>query len=343
MAGWTPVLGPKAPEAATAPEGTPAGWKPVEDDSDGPLMRFLSSALQSINPAPAVKEWWHRPEEIGKAMKALRVSRQAAERNPDNFVDGKMKGPAQWKYEMTPEEQAIFDAGMGANIGTPGTLSQKMPMGTENVPGAVEQMRQGDVAGGLGTLAGPPLAASATMGIAKAVPAVARGARAIAENETAQDVAGVVSPRLAHGMRLIAKGGKTIDKIKDILQKAKVAEESAAAGIPVEDVPMQDPAASMRYTGKVPPTAGTAKADPFKGFSDEPLAKESATSSKTGIAALSTEAKKMAAYLVQGGLRSTEIGAFTPAQWRAFAKSLGVSEPGMTHIEAVRAAMQKLE
>jgi hypothetical protein len=339
MAGWIPVLGPKAPEKPTAPEGTPSGWTPVtEDDKLGALERFFSSALHAINPVTALKDWANKGSEIGKAMKALHVTTVAAERNPANFVNGKLKPPSQWKYELTPDEQAVFDAGMGAGIGTPQAMSQTLPVGTENIPPAVQQMQQGDVAGGVGTLAGPPLAAATMVGLGKAVPAVARGARAIAENETAQDVAGVVSPRLAHGMRLIARGGKTVDKIKEVLQKAKVESESAAAGLPMAEA--ADPALGVRYSGRVP---GEAKPSPFAGFSEEPLAAESATASKTGIAAVSKEAKKMASYLVQGGLRSTEIGAFTPAQWRAFAKSLGVSEPGLTHIEAVRSAMQKLE
>lgn len=135
----------------------PPGAKLVQDSpaapESHPIRDFLGNAAQALNPVPAIKEFMNRPSEIGKASDALGAFQEADK-------SGK---------PMDAGQNARVDAGMNAQL--PAAEGNAL---TESVaPGmqGAKQIAHGDVAGGLGTMAG---------GVAPlAIPAALRGVGAM--------------------------------------------------------------------------------------------------------------------------------------------------------------------
>jgi hypothetical protein len=176
------------PEAAFAPPSLeshagPVGFAPPPLDShSGPAERdlgdqrgFWESLADKINPVPAIKEWLNRPSQIGAAMDALHVTREAAMRNPAN----KGKLPGQWvsspETELTAEEKTVAEKGFNAHLpAAEGNLVSEL--GSPAVE-AAHQAGTGNLKGAAGTLTGaygvPVLAGKAIPKVIEAAPAVA--------------------------------------------------------------------------------------------------------------------------------------------------------------------------
>jgi hypothetical protein len=166
-------------------------------------MRFFKSAAAALpHPIDAVKEWWNKPAEYGKAADAMHVLSQLHERAAA-MAENKGKPVNQWAHPpVTPEEQAIIEKGMTANLATADDTTGMM--GPALLAGG--QAQKGDIAGAAGTLVGgygAPAAAGALADPyvrATAADAVKTGARATAAGvkAAAPDV-GVGAAKVAGG------------------------------------------------------------------------------------------------------------------------------------------------
>lgn len=209
MAGWTPVLGPKTPAKAEPTQPTPAGWTPVPVDRT-PLDHFLG-AMAPTSVIEGVAHTLSNPKELLNALLGIDLD------------------PA--LYGESPEAQAKVE------------MVRKLI----NEPGEMQNYLA-ELTGGM---VGNAALGGATAGIVKAAPAMARAALKVAKSPLAQDAVTLVpvaGAPVAAGMRIVARGGRVVDKIKEVLQKRRVAKEAAAAGLAAEE---QMPAALEAMHGGV--------------------------------------------------------------------------------------------
>lgn len=194
MADWDVVKSENAPK--------PAGeWEVVNQgppEQEGGLSRFFHSAVNAINPLPAIQEWLDKPGELGKAGDALHVLNgihQRAAAMPEN----KGKPANQWKTPpMTPEESALVDRGMNANLGSAEGQHPMLAPATT----AAGQAMGGDYAGAAGTLAGGYVAPAAIGAAAEPVARAAGAGFEAVKNEVSKPGTG----KIAYGAGKVATG-----------------------------------------------------------------------------------------------------------------------------------------
>ncbi|MES2137010.1 MAG: hypothetical protein V4502_08130 [Pseudomonadota bacterium] len=245
------------PAASSETEGPP-----------GAFSRFLSSAM--LNPLPAIKEWWNRPEEIRKAMDALHVLNKAA-----SLPENKGKPPGQWKQPpLNAEEQATVERGMTAGLpSSEGSNPLSAPL-----EAAVPQAMEGNLAGAAGSLVGGYVAPAVVGATLKGTPGAARyvAGKALPVTKAltspiAQDVAGVfpgIGPSIAHGMSLTRRAIGAGERIADLIRKPGEAEAPAPEGINTNQPAARETAPPAPRTGPAP--AGTLDLSRYGAVSEAP-------------------------------------------------------------------------
>jgi hypothetical protein len=173
-----------------------AGAVSSTSDTPGPLHRFLSSVVDSLNPIPALKEYIDRPGQIGAMMEALKVGSQA-------HKEGR---------NLTPEEEKIMERGMNANVSNP--VAYTPPAYTEPIIAAAGQAKQGDVAGAAGTLLGSYAVAPAIgAGVSKLASKGSVTARVIPKSSITPEVQAAVGAGVEAGVPVpasVATGNKFV-------------------------------------------------------------------------------------------------------------------------------------
>jgi hypothetical protein len=143
------------PTSGTAPKA-PLTLADPAHPAVGATRRFLSSAVDAVNPVPAIQEWLNRPDELRKFQEAGHIAIRA-------HKEGR---------KLTPEEEAIVDRGLAANVGTMGQ-PPVIPAGAVSAVMAAQQAKTGDLAGAAGTLVGGygvPMATGASLSRVKPTP-----------------------------------------------------------------------------------------------------------------------------------------------------------------------------
>lgn len=143
-------------------------WKTVSGPKDQSAPKdtrgFFESAIDKLNPLPAIREWMNRPTSVGHSQEAFhaltRLHNEAA-----NDPANKGLPPNKWKVrEPTPEEHGVIERGM--NTPLPGAEGNILNETTAPSVEAYGQARQGNYAGAAGTMVGAygvPAAAASPM------------------------------------------------------------------------------------------------------------------------------------------------------------------------------------
>ena len=200
------------------------------EEPKGAFSRFVDSVTSQL-PTPSaimggIKEWWNRPEEIGKAMDALHVLNKAA-----SLPENKGKPPAQWKSPpLTDAENEVVERGLHANL--PGADNAQHPA-LQPTTTATAQALQGDLAGAGGSLFGgyvvpATIAATAPVVAKYARPVVRAGVEAVKEGGS--DVA-VGSGKIAAGGALLKWGPSDVADAFGAYQLGKMGAKQLIEGI----------------------------------------------------------------------------------------------------------------
>lgn len=202
---------------------------------------FLQSAVDKLNPIPAIRDWFNAPT-AGDALHAAHLMGESKHRQLNDEESKFMDRMKTAKFQDNGPESDIFRDSIAPTIEAGG------------------QAAGGNYSGAAGTMVGAygvPLAAGAAMEgaprVAGATVEVARKLGKVAENPIAHELLGAVSPRAAHIANLASRGVSVADKISDILKQRGV--EPAVHAPPT-------PQGEFRIPGSLDPEAATHAALP---------------------------------------------------------------------------------
>ena len=271
--GTSPVIPPGFQvETPALPEGFQVESAPTEEP--GPFHRFFTGVAQALpHPIDAVREWWNKPDEYAKAADAMHTLTQIHNRAAA-MPENKGKPMEKWKQPpVSPEEQAVIDKGMQANLGTAEDTTGIMGPAI----GAAGEAKKGNLAGAAGQMVGAygvPAAVGAGVealpegtgtalkaGAKAAAPDVAQGTLKAGAGYGAMQIPGVnpIAEALAGGPIIkagIEQAGKGVVKGYKALKQSLADTKKTAAGppmaAPVSAMPAAAAPAAVTSTGPEP-------------------------------------------------------------------------------------------